>query len=186
MSTLNDEDQPMPKRVTRKSIIWKMKYIYHRARIYKSCAGVQTKDESSKSRPIQKPSKKIDCRCYVTVTCYFVTLNQVTIKLHNEHNHHIESLDNISFLPLSDNTKEAILQKLRESYGRRDTRASIQRHFNEEIRDLFPEAANSSSSVYVVHRDQFVHSEDRYDIYKKAQELLYKNTAIRKNRSSSG
>ncbi|ORE10937.1 hypothetical protein BCV72DRAFT_330692 [Rhizopus microsporus var. microsporus] len=90
-----------------------MKYICHRAGTYKSHAGVQTEDESSKSRPIQK-SKKIDCRYYVTVTCYFVTPNQVTVKLHSEHNHLIESLDNISSSPLSDNTKEAILQKLRE------------------------------------------------------------------------
>ncbi|ORE19055.1 hypothetical protein BCV71DRAFT_214142 [Rhizopus microsporus] len=77
----------MPKRVTRRGIIWKIKHICHRAGAYKSRADVQTKDESSKSRPIQKPSKKIDCRCHVTVTCYFVTPNWVTIKLHNEHNH---------------------------------------------------------------------------------------------------
>ena len=85
------------------------------------------------------------------------------------------SLDDISFLPLSNNTKEAILQKLREGYGRRDVRTAIQRHFNERIRCLFPEAASSSSSsVYGVHRDQFVHSEDVYNIYKKVQELSYK------------
>ncbi|ORE00928.1 hypothetical protein BCV72DRAFT_300007 [Rhizopus microsporus var. microsporus] len=89
----------MPKRVTRRSIIWKIKYICHRSRTYKSRAGIQTEDESSKSRPIQKPSRKIDCRRYVTVTCYFVTPNQVTIKLHNEHNHPIGSLGDISFLP---------------------------------------------------------------------------------------
>ncbi|CEG66188.1 hypothetical protein RMATCC62417_02813 [Rhizopus microsporus] len=128
MSTLNEEVQLMPKAGT-----------------YKSRAGVQTEDESAKSWPIQKPSKKIDCRCYVTVTCYFVTPNQVTIKLHNEHNHLIGSLGDISFLPLSDNTKEAILQKLREGYGRRDIRAVIQRHFNEKIKDLFSEAACSST-----------------------------------------
>ncbi|ORE19200.1 hypothetical protein BCV71DRAFT_263204 [Rhizopus microsporus] len=104
---------------------------------YKSRAGVQPEDESSKSRPIQKPSKKIDCKCHVIVTCYFVTPNQVTIKLHNEHSHLIGSLDDISFLPLSDNTKEATLQKLREGYGRRDIRTAIQRHFNEKIRGLF-------------------------------------------------
>ena len=75
MSTLNEDGQPMPKRVTRRSIIWKIKYICHRAGAYKSRAGVQTEDESSKSRPIQKPSKKINCKCYVTVTCYFVTPN---------------------------------------------------------------------------------------------------------------
>jgi hypothetical protein len=104
-----------------------------------------------------------------------VTPNQVTIKLHNEHNYLVGSLDDISFLPLSDNTKEAILQKLREGYGRRDIRAAIQRHFNERIRDLFPEVtSSSSSSVYVVHRDQFIHSEDVYNIYKKVQELSYK------------
>ncbi|ORE11231.1 hypothetical protein BCV72DRAFT_196246, partial [Rhizopus microsporus var. microsporus] len=103
-----------------RSIIWKIKYICHRAGTYKSRAGVQTKDESSKSRPIQKPNKKIDCRCYVTATCYFLAPNQVTIKLHNEHSHLNGSLDDISFFPLSGNTKEVILQKLRESYGRRD------------------------------------------------------------------
>ncbi|PHZ07694.1 uncharacterized protein RHIMIDRAFT_303264 [Rhizopus microsporus ATCC 52813] len=154
MSTLNEEGQPMPKRVTRRSIVWKINYICHRSGAYKSCAGIQTEDESSKSRPIQKPSKKINCRCYVTVTYYFVTPNQVTIKLHNEHNHLIGSLDDISFLPLSDNTKEAILQKLREDYDRRDIRAAIQRHFNERIRAPFPEAASSSSSsVCVIHCD---------------------------------
>ena len=84
-------------------------------------------------------------RCYVTVTCYFVIPNQVTIKLHNEHNHPIGSLDDISFLPLSDNTKEAILQKLREGYGRRDIRAAIERHFDERIKDFFSEAACSST-----------------------------------------
>ena len=47
--------------------------------------------------------------------------------------------------------------------------------FNERIRGLFPEAASlSSSSVYVVYRDQFVHPEDVYNIYKKVQELSYK------------
>ena len=134
MFTLNEEDQPMPKCATRKSVIWKIKY---RAETYKGRAGVQTEDESSNSRPIQKPSKKIDCKCYVTVTYYFVTPNQVTIKLHNEHSHLIGSLDDISFLPLSDNTKEATLQKLREGCGRRDIRTAIQRHFNEKIRGLF-------------------------------------------------
>ncbi|ORE21315.1 hypothetical protein BCV71DRAFT_232458 [Rhizopus microsporus] len=108
MSTLNEDGQPMPKRVTRRSIIWKIKYICHRAGAYKSRAGVQTEDESSKSRPIQKPSKKINCKCYVTVTCYF---------LHIGHDHLIGSLGDISFLPLLDNTKEAILQKLREDCG---------------------------------------------------------------------
>ncbi|ORE14827.1 hypothetical protein BCV71DRAFT_274913 [Rhizopus microsporus] len=97
MSTLNEEGQPIPKRVTRGSIIWKIKYICHRVGTYKSRAGVQTENESPKSRPIQKPSKKIDCRCYVTVTCYFVIPNQITIMLHNEHNHLIGSLDVISF-----------------------------------------------------------------------------------------
>ncbi|ORE07339.1 hypothetical protein BCV72DRAFT_326767 [Rhizopus microsporus var. microsporus] len=105
MSTLNEKGQPMPKRVTRRSIVWKIKCICHRTGTYKSRTGVQTEDKSSKSRPIQKPSKMIDCRCYVTVICYFLAPNQVTIKLHNEHN----NLDDISFLPLSDNTKEAIL-----------------------------------------------------------------------------
>ncbi|ORE08247.1 hypothetical protein BCV72DRAFT_189552, partial [Rhizopus microsporus var. microsporus] len=96
------------------------KHICHRAETYKNRVGVQTEDESSKSRPIQKPSKKIDCRCYVTVTCYFITPNRVTIKLHSEYNHLIGSFDDASFLPLSDNTKEALLQKLREGFGRRD------------------------------------------------------------------
>ncbi|ORE09421.1 hypothetical protein BCV72DRAFT_239673 [Rhizopus microsporus var. microsporus] len=74
----------------------------------------------------------------------------------------------ISLLRLSDNSKEAILQKLRKGYGRRNIRAVIQRHFNEKIRDLFPEAASLSSSLtYVVHRDQFVHSEGVYNTYKK-------------------
>jgi hypothetical protein len=111
MSTLNEEGQPMPKRVTRRSIIWKIKYISHRAGTYKRRAGVQTEDELSNSRPIQKPSKKIDCRCYITVIFYFIIPNQITIKLHNKHNHLVGSLDDISFLPLFDNTKEAILQR---------------------------------------------------------------------------
>ena len=135
----------MSKLVTRRSIIWKIKYICHRAGIYKSRAGVQAEDESSKSRPIQKPSKKIDCRCYVIVTCYFVTPNQVTIKLHNEHNDLIGSRDDISFSPLSDNTKEAILQRLHEGYSTRVIRTAIERHVNERIRDLFSEAACSST-----------------------------------------
>ncbi|ORE16207.1 hypothetical protein BCV71DRAFT_154789, partial [Rhizopus microsporus] len=108
------------KLVTRRSIIWKIKYICHKSGVYKSRIGVQAEDESSKSRPIQKPSKRIYCRCYVTVVCYFIAPNHITIKLHNEHNHLIGGLDDISFLPLSDNTKEAILQKLREGYDRRD------------------------------------------------------------------
>ncbi|CEG66475.1 hypothetical protein RMATCC62417_03049 [Rhizopus microsporus] len=145
LSTLNEEDQPMPNRVARRSIIWKIKYICHRSEFYKSRVGVQTEDESSKSQPIQKPSKKIDSRCYVTVTCYFLAPNQVTNKMHNEHNHFIGSLDDISFLPLSDNTKEAILQKLREGYDRRGIRAAIQCHFNERIRDLFPKVTCPST-----------------------------------------
>ena len=51
----------------------------------------------------------------------------------------------MSFLPLSDNAKEAILQKLCEGYGRRDIRAAIQRHFNERMKDLFPGSASSST-----------------------------------------
>ncbi|PHZ10006.1 uncharacterized protein RHIMIDRAFT_41588 [Rhizopus microsporus ATCC 52813] len=57
-----------------------MKYICYRVGTYKSRVGVQTEDESSKSRPIQKPSKKIDCRCYVTVTCYFLEPNVIFVK----------------------------------------------------------------------------------------------------------
>ena len=49
-STLNEEGLHMPKRVTRRSIIWKIKYICHRVGTYKSRAGVQTENESSKSR----------------------------------------------------------------------------------------------------------------------------------------
>jgi hypothetical protein len=87
------------------------------------------------------------------------------------------------FLSLSDNTKEAIMQKLREGYGKRDTRAAIRHHFNERIRG-FEAASSSSSSAYVVHRNQFVHSEDVYNVYKKTQESSYKKHNDQKNQSS--
>ncbi|PHZ09377.1 uncharacterized protein RHIMIDRAFT_263742 [Rhizopus microsporus ATCC 52813] len=76
------------------------------------------------------------------------------------------------FLPLSDTTKEAILQKLRAGYGGRDIRAAIQRHFNERIKDFFPEAANSSlSSVYVVHRLLY----KKHNEQKESNKLWLKN-----------
>ncbi|ORE18595.1 hypothetical protein BCV71DRAFT_234834 [Rhizopus microsporus] len=134
---------PLPKEVTIDIDYWK--------NIIKNPpAHHATEDESSKSRPIQKPSKKIDCRCYATVTCYFPGPNQVIIKLHNEHSHLIESLDGIFFLPLSDNTKEAILQKLCGGYGRRDIIAIIQCHFNERIRDLFPVVVSQHPLQYML------------------------------------
>ncbi|ORE05283.1 hypothetical protein BCV72DRAFT_242906 [Rhizopus microsporus var. microsporus] len=57
ISTLNEGGQLMPKRVTRRSIIWKIKYICHRPGTNKGRADVQTENESSKNRPIQKSSK---------------------------------------------------------------------------------------------------------------------------------
>ena len=80
----------------------------------------------------------------------------------------------MSFLPLSDNAKEAILQKLREGYDRRDIRAAIQRHFNERIRDLFPVVVSQHPLQYMLFIVISLSIRKMFITYKKVQELSYK------------
>ncbi|KAG0162410.1 hypothetical protein DFQ30_002081 [Apophysomyces sp. BC1015] len=60
------------------------------------------------------------------------------------------------------------MQRLSEGYRQRDIRVMLQRHLRSELE------SNEDSLQNIVHRDQAIHGNDIYNIYRKAQEAAYK------------
>ncbi|KAI9362835.1 hypothetical protein BD770DRAFT_300583, partial [Pilaira anomala] len=129
---------------------------------------------SGKQRELQKASKKCNCLALLKVTCYKSSPDMVTLKVMNEHNHEVGGSDDIKHLPLSKEAGDYIEGRLREGYRKRDTRLSIQKNYREYMRGLTKDISATTNTI--LHRDQIVHADEIYNIYKKIQESFYKRT----------
>ncbi|KAG1138593.1 hypothetical protein G6F37_010815 [Rhizopus arrhizus] len=127
---------------------------------------------TGKSRELQKASKKCHCPARLKVTCFKRNPEMVTVEAIGEHNHEIGGLEDLQHLPLSKEARDYIEGRLNEGYGKRDTRISIQKNYRMYMQNLSANFSGSSSSV--MHRDQMVHADEIYNIYKKIQEKFYK------------
>ncbi|CEG65970.1 hypothetical protein RMATCC62417_02636 [Rhizopus microsporus] len=131
----------------------------------KIAEGVRVKgDSSGKPRELQKASKKTDCKAKLKATCLKSDPNSVEIVHIGVHNHEIGGVEDLKYLPLSKEKKEIIMQRLREGYNKKDFR-KFTRGFL-----MLPEDSNSQ----VLHRDQMVHQDEVYNLYKIVQESLYR------------
>ncbi|KAI8983673.1 hypothetical protein BDB01DRAFT_109794 [Pilobolus umbonatus] len=110
----------------------------------------------------QKACKKSNCPARLKVTCFKNNPNMVTLETVNEHNHAIGGSDDIKHLPLSREAREYIEGRLREGYRKRDTRLSIQKNYGAFMQSL--SIGDSLESSTVLHRDQFVHADEIYNI----------------------
>ncbi|KAL7323439.1 hypothetical protein PS15p_211343 [Mucor circinelloides] len=129
---------------------------------------------SGKSRDLQKASKKIDCPVKLMTYCYKNDPSNVVLSVINQHNHHIGGVSDMQYLPLSEKTKKLIMQRLNEGFAVRASRLAIQNNFHQYLRDNIATDASFGSSI--VHRDQMVHADEIYNLYKKIQEKSYKLT----------
>ncbi|CEG74033.1 hypothetical protein RMATCC62417_09306 [Rhizopus microsporus] len=105
-------------------------------------------------RTLQKKSKKIGCKARLIATCYFSNSEEVVITVDGNHCHVLGSAD----------VKEAILQRLQEGYNARSVRFAMHRAFH----------SHNEASTSIPHRDNFIHSEDVYNIFRKVFDRAYK------------
>ncbi|KAI8088363.1 hypothetical protein BDF21DRAFT_334408, partial [Thamnidium elegans] len=113
-------------------------------------------ENTTKKRPIQKESKKIDCKLSFNPA----EPSNVTIKYSCQHNHTIGSFEDMKHLTLSSTLKELIESQVTLGYVKRDVRVSLQKHF--------------SRMDTSTHHDHFVHPDEIYNIYLKIEERKYK------------
>ena len=60
--------------------------------------------------PCKKKKKKIGCKARLIATCYFSSPEEVLIMVDGNHCHVLGSAEDLQYLPLSADVKEAILQ----------------------------------------------------------------------------
>ncbi|CEG69960.1 hypothetical protein RMATCC62417_05944 [Rhizopus microsporus] len=70
------------------------------------------------------------------------------------------------------------MQRLREGYNKRDYRIAIQKDFRKFTRDFLMLPKDSNSQV--LHRDQIVHQDEVYNLYKIVQESFYRKAVDEK------
>ncbi|CEP15854.1 hypothetical protein [Parasitella parasitica] len=157
--TDEDQQQNTRKRQRLHPEIWYKEYTCHMAgekRIRDQDTG-----KNGKPKEIQKKSKKQGCLAKLKAIVYKADPTNVVLITETEQNHIIGSLEDLQYLPLSDDAKALIETRLREGYRKRETRfANQQSNFR-------------APSSLIVHRDQMVHAEDVQNIYKKIQEAAY-------------
>ncbi|CEG72804.1 hypothetical protein RMATCC62417_08292 [Rhizopus microsporus] len=107
---------------------------------------------------------KIGCKARLITTCYFSNPEEVVITVDGNHFHVLGSADDLQYLSLSADVKEAILQRLQEGYNTRNVRFAMDRAFR----------SHNEASTSILHRDNFIHSEDMYNIFRKVFERAYK------------
>ena len=112
----------------------------------------------------KKKSKKIRCKARLIATCYFSNPEEVVITVDGNHCYVLGSAEDLQYLPLSADVKEAILQRLQEGYNTRSVRFAMHRAFR----------SHNEASTSIPHRDNFIHSEDVYNIFRKVFERAYK------------
>ncbi|CEG76194.1 hypothetical protein RMATCC62417_11124 [Rhizopus microsporus] len=78
--------------------------------------------------------------------------------------HVLGSAEDLQYLPLSADVKEAISQRLQEEYNTRSIRFAMHRAFRSQ----------NEAAVSIPHRDKLIHSEDVYNIFRKVFEKVYK------------
>ncbi|CEI92884.1 hypothetical protein RMCBS344292_07131 [Rhizopus microsporus] len=115
-------------------------------------------------RTLQKKSKKVGCKARLIATCNFSNPEEVVITVDGNHCHVLGSAEDLQYLPLSADVKEAILQRLQEGYNTRSVRFAMHRAFR----------SHNEASTSIPHRDNFIHSEDVYSIFRKVFERAYK------------
>ncbi|CEI86774.1 hypothetical protein RMCBS344292_01203 [Rhizopus microsporus] len=108
--------------------------------------------------------KKIRCKARLIATCYFSNPEEVVITVDGNHCYVLGSAEDLQYLPLSADVKEAILQRLQEGYNTRSVRFAMHRAFR----------SHNEASTSIPHRDNFIHSEDVYNIFRKVFERAYK------------
>ena len=97
-------------------------------------------------------------------TCYFSNPEKVVITVGGNHCHVLGSAEDLQYLSLSADVKEAILQRLQEGYNTRSVRFAMHRAFR----------LQNEVSTSIPHRGNFIHSEDEYNIFRKVFERAYK------------
>ncbi|CEJ04521.1 hypothetical protein RMCBS344292_18479 [Rhizopus microsporus] len=126
--------------------------------------------------PCKKKSKRIGCKARLIATCYFSNPEKLVITVDGNHCHVLGSADDLQYLSLSVDVKEAILQRLQEGYNTRNVRFAIHRAFR----------SHNEAPTSIPHRDSFIHSEDVYNIFRKVLKEPTRGMTIRKSLSNSG
>lgn len=178
-TTDNNEDngaqQPKRRRTTSK-YLWYVEYKCHRYGSYRDRVAEGTRSKggvSGNSRDLQKASKKTNCKAKLRVTCEKDSPSVVEITHTGPHNHEVGSIEDLKHLPLSQERKNQIVERLREGYNKRDCRVAIQKDFRKYLRENL---LLSDGSIQVIHRDQLVHQDEVYNLFKKIQESSYRKS----------
>ncbi|CEJ02024.1 hypothetical protein RMCBS344292_16041 [Rhizopus microsporus] len=140
----------------RADYLWRSLYECHRAGSKRHAMAVQ--------RTLQKKSEKIGCKARLIATCYFSNPEEVVITVDGNHCHVLGSAEDLQYLPLSIDVREAIFQRLQEGYNTRSVRFAMHKAFRSQ----------NEASTSTPHRDNFIHSEDGYNIFRKVFERAYK------------
>ncbi|KAG1176569.1 hypothetical protein G6F70_005131 [Rhizopus microsporus] len=135
--------------------LWRSLYKSHRAGSKQHAMAVQ--------RTLQKKSKKIEYKVRLIATCFFSNPEEVAITVDGNHCHVLGSAEDLQYLPLSADVKVAILQRLQEGYNTRSIRFVMHRAFR----------SHNEASTSILHRDNFIHSGDVYNIFRKVFERAY-------------
>ncbi|ORE13068.1 hypothetical protein BCV71DRAFT_279290 [Rhizopus microsporus] len=77
---------------------------------------------------------------------------------------HVVFEQDLQYLPLSSDVKEAILQRLQEGYNTRSVSFAIHRALR----------SHNEAAACILHRDNLIHSEDVYNVFRKVFERVFK------------
>lgn len=113
-------------------------------------------------------------------TCYENDPTNVVFTFEGTHSHDIGSLSDFAFLPVSQNTKDFILQQLTEGYMSWDVHLSIQKQLTDHVQQNFQINVNGAALNEIVHRDQALDPSDTYNQYRKIQENAYRRAVNQK------
>ncbi|KAI9487049.1 MAG: hypothetical protein EXX96DRAFT_551630 [Benjaminiella poitrasii] len=126
-------------------------------------------------RPMQKRSKKDGCSAKMKIISYVNNPESVSDIHMNTHNHNVGSTEELQHLPLSNDVKNYIIDHLRHGYDKRDIRISIQNNFKEYVSNYlnFSVVEGNDPLNMIIHKDQMIHSDDIYNLYKNIQQEKY-------------
>ncbi|CEG75441.1 hypothetical protein RMATCC62417_10479 [Rhizopus microsporus] len=141
----------------RADYLWRSLYECHRA-------GSKRHDMAVQRSLQKKKSKKIGCKARLIATCYFSNPEEAVITVDGNHCHVLGSAEDLQYLPLSADVKEAIFQRLQEEYNTRSVRFDMHRAIHSQ----------DEAAVSITHKDNLIHSEDVYNIFRKVFEKAYK------------
>ncbi|KAK4521047.1 uncharacterized protein ATC70_004036 [Mucor velutinosus] len=139
----------------------------------------QNTGKNGAPKEVLKRSKKQGCTAKLKATVYKSDPTKVVLTTINDHSHVIGSLEDLQYLPLSDEVKVLIETRLREGFRKRETRFSILqslvRYVEQNFATINLEPGHFRSlSTPIVHRDQMVHAEEIHNIFKKIQEKSFR------------